>query len=300
MDGVLTDISGLMTDRFYTYLTGYNKDAVVCCFKLGASIENTIPKQLLKFFGGSADENTYTTDYIILIRTNIKYPILKRLTLHTVLKNTYDIEAITPERFKGGNIKTIKGNFIYNSEIITKNPISKTTLIRNLGSKVKLSENILNILEKYEQKKRLIVSYSDVITNSSTQVFFLDIEEKLINLLNENNITDKVIIINSKEDVIRAVEFYQKEEDSGGYGNSEIFNLINFVYEWYDMYTEYGKGDKWKELNDAGKTDREIIDFIWPLIDGVIGKVYYSFADDCGIPKEADILWENGYNSYRE
>ena len=299
MDGVLTDISGLMTDRFYTYLTGYNKDAVVCCFKLGASIENTIPKQLLKFFGGSADENTYTTDYIILIRTNIKYPILKRLTLHTVLKNTYDIEAITPERFKGGNIKTIKGNFIYNSEIITKNPISKTTLIRNLGSKVKLSENILNILEKYEQK-RLIVSYSDVITNSSTQVFFLDIEEKLINLLNENNITDKVIIINSKEDVIRAVEFYQKEEDSGGYGNSEIFNLINFVYEWYDMYTEYGKGDKWKELNDAGKTDREIIDFIWPLIDGVIGKVYYSFADDCGIPKEADILWENGYNSYRE
>lgn len=26
-------------------------------------------------------------------------------------------------------------------------------------------------------KKRLIVSYSDVITNSSTQVFFLDIEE---------------------------------------------------------------------------------------------------------------------------
>lgn len=153
MDGVLTDISGLMTiGFFYTYLTGYNKDAVVCCFKLGASIENTIPKQLLKFFGGSADENTYTTDYIILIRTNIKYPILKRLTLHTVLKNTYDIEAITPERFKGGNIKTIKGNFIYNSEIITKNPISKTTLIRNLGSKVKLSENILNILEKYEQK----------------------------------------------------------------------------------------------------------------------------------------------------
>ena len=65
-------------------------------------------------------------------------------------------------------------------------------------------------------KKRLIVSYSDVITNSSKQVFFLDIEEKLINLLNENNITDKVIIINSKEDVIRAVEFYQKEEDSGG------------------------------------------------------------------------------------
>lgn len=68
------------------------------------------------------------------------------------MKNTYDIEAITPERFKGGNIKTIKFPFIYNSEIITKNPISKTTLIRNLGSKVKLSENILNILEKYEQK----------------------------------------------------------------------------------------------------------------------------------------------------
>lgn len=40
-------------------------------------------------------------------------------------------------------------------------------------------------------KRRLITSYSDVITNSSTQVFFLDIEEKLINLLNENNILIK-------------------------------------------------------------------------------------------------------------
>lgn len=153
MDGVLTDISGLMTDRFYIYLIERNRNAAVCCFRLGASIKNTIPKQLLEFLGGSADENTYTTtDYIILIRFNIKYPILKRLTIYTVLKNTYDIEAITSERFKGGNIKTIKGNFIYNSEIITKNPINKVVFIRNLGSKVKLSENILNILEKYEQK----------------------------------------------------------------------------------------------------------------------------------------------------
>lgn len=152
MDGVLTDISGLMIDRFYIYLIERNRNVAVCCFRLGASIKNTIPKQLLEFLGGSADENTYTTDYIILIRFNIKYPTLKRLTIYTVLKNTYDIEAITPERFKGGYIKTIKGNFIYNSEIITKNPINKVVFIRNLGSKVKLSENILNILENYEQK----------------------------------------------------------------------------------------------------------------------------------------------------
>lgn len=199
-----------------------------------------------------------------------------------------------------------------------------------------------------EKKKRIITSFSDVITNSSTEVFLIQGPDALRQMIgtgiykkyqkdflvlkteedveyffrfqgkkgfNHNysiwdlkpllgNLFNLYLDMNNefpdKEDVIRAVEFYQKEEDSGGYGNSEIFNLINFVYEWYDMYTEYGKGDKWKELNDAGKTDREIIDFIWPLIDGVIGKVYYSFADDCGIPKEADILWENGYNSYRE
>lgn len=198
------------------------------------------------------------------------------------------------------------------------------------------------------KKKRIITSFSNVITNSSTEVFLIQGPDALRQMIgtgiykkyqkdflvlkteedveyffrfqgkkgfNHNysiwdlkpllgNLFNLYLDMNNefpdKEDVIRAVEFYQKEEDSGGYGNSEIFNLINFVYEWYDMYTEYGKGDKWKELNDAGKTDREIIDFIWPLIDGVIGKVYYSFADDCGIPKEADILWENGYDSYRE
>lgn len=151
------------------------------------------------------------------------------------------------------------------------------------------------------KRKRIIISYSDVITNSSTQVFFLDIEEKLIKFLNDNNITKDVVIIRDKEDVIRAIEIYQKEEDEHGYGgDSTIFEMMSHVNEWYDMYTEYGKGDQWKRLNEAGRTDREIVEFIWPLIKDITGKVFYSFADDCGTLSTAEILWEGGYYSYRE
>ena len=149
-------------------------------------------------------------------------------------------------------------------------------------------------------KRRLITSYSDVITNSSTQVFFLDIEEKLIKLLNDKGRTGEVVIINNKEDVIRAIELYQREIDNGEFGNNNIFSLLNYSLEWYDMYTEYGKGDYWLKLNENGRTDREIVEFIWPLVSDIAGKLYYSFQDDCGTSEIAEILWENGYYSERE
>lgn len=149
------------------------------------------------------------------------------------------------------------------------------------------------------KKKRIITSFSDVITNSSTQVFFLDIEEKLLEYLRtskKNNQRDLPIVITGKEDLIRLIEESEKTRDYS------VFELIYHVIggNWYDLVQEYGKGILWEELNNAGKTDREIVEFIWPLIKDVQGKVFYSFADDCGTPKVAEELWDLGYNSQRQ
>lgn len=199
------------------------------------------------------------------------------------------------------------------------------------------------------KKKRIITSFSDVITNSSTEVFLIQGPDALRQMIgtgiykkyqkdflvpkteedveyffrfqgkkgfNHNysiwdlkpllgNLFNLYLDMNNefpdKEDVIRAIEIYQKEEDEHGYGgDSTIFEMMSHVNEWYDMYTEYGKGDQWKRLNEAGRTDREIVEFIWPLIKDITGKVFYSFADDCGTSSTAEILWEGGYYSYRE
>lgn len=152
-------------------------------------------------------------------------------------------------------------------------------------------------------RKRIITSYSNVITNSSTQVFFLDITENLINLLKDNKMIDEVIIINSKEDVIRAIETYELEQSTRSYSNSSSYLIFEVLYnvrpDMYGIFDNYGKGEIWEALNKAGKTDREIIEFLWPVIFDVSGKLFYSFSDDCGITKLAKLLWKNGYPSER-
>lgn len=153
------------------------------------------------------------------------------------------------------------------------------------------------------KKNKIITSYSNVITNSSTQVFFLDITENLINLLKDNKMIDEVIIINNKEDVIMAIETYELEQSTRSYGSSSylIFEVLyNVCPDMYGIFSEYGKGEIWEALNKAGRTDREIIDFIWPVISEVSGKLFYSFLDDCGTTRLAELLWKNGYPSSRQ
>lgn len=152
-------------------------------------------------------------------------------------------------------------------------------------------------------RKRIITSYSNVITNSSTQVFFLDIDKKLLELLKDNSMIDEVIIVNNKEDVIRAVETYVKESNTNHYSNSYlIFNALYYAHpDMYGFFDNWGnKGSTWLALNEGGKTDKEIIDFLWPVISDVSGKIYYSFSDDCGTTELARLLWKNGYPSERE
>lgn len=52
MDGVLTDISGIITNNFYIY-SGirkiYSEETIYCCFRLREHIKATLPKELLDF-----------------------------------------------------------------------------------------------------------------------------------------------------------------------------------------------------------------------------------------------------------
>lgn len=55
MDGVLTDISGIITNNFYIY-SGirkiYSEETIYCCFRLREHIKATLPKELLDFWEG--------------------------------------------------------------------------------------------------------------------------------------------------------------------------------------------------------------------------------------------------------
>lgn len=163
MDGVLTDNSGIITNNFYIYSSIhkigriYSEEAIYCCFRLGEHTKATLPKELLDFFGGNASENIYDSDNIIFIKLNIKPPILKRLTLPFCVKKTINIFSATKEEFNGYNnynSYTRNREFKFYYKIITKTPVNKITLIRNLKDNLPIVPNsILNILNYYEKKE---------------------------------------------------------------------------------------------------------------------------------------------------
>ena len=156
MDGVLTDTSGITTNKFYVYTDERSPRYSICCFRLGSQVKLSLPNELLNLFGGNPEENIYAVvdHHIICLRFEIKQPILKQLTLSKVCKSIIDIVALTPEEFKSNTgTKSRRLRLLtFNQIITTKEYINKATFIRNLGTKVTLSEELLYIIKNYEQK----------------------------------------------------------------------------------------------------------------------------------------------------
>lgn len=149
MDGVLTDTSGITTNKFYVYTDERNPRYSICCFRLGSQVKLSLPNEL-----GNPEENIYAVDHIICLRFETKQPILKQLTLSKVCKSIIDIVALTPGEFKSnaGTISRRLRLLTFNQIITTKEYINKATFIRNLGIEVTLSEELLYIIKNYEQK----------------------------------------------------------------------------------------------------------------------------------------------------
>lgn len=145
-----------------------------------------------------------------------------------------------------------------------------------------------------KKTKRIISSISDVITNSSTQVFLIDVDQKFLDLYNSNDyISSEVILVRNKEDILRLL----KVDNS-----CEIYRFLYGILP-YGFVSEYSKDDVWNQLNEGGRTDEEIIDFLWPIIQKEIpegGLAYYTYEDDCRYSTTANILYENGYYSDRD
>lgn len=150
MDGVLTDTSGITTNKFYVYTDERNPRYSICCFRLGSQVKLSLPNELLNLFGGNPEENIYAVDHIICLRFEIKQPILKQLTLSKVCKSIIDIVALTPEEFKSnaGTISRRLRLLTFNQIITTKEYINKATFIRNLGTK----SNIIRRITIYYKK----------------------------------------------------------------------------------------------------------------------------------------------------
>ena len=161
-------------------------------------------------------------------------------------------------------------------------------------------------------KFRIISSISDVITNSSTQVFFLDIDDKLKNLLETNSVLKNskdisLCVIHGKEDFIDQIRNFEKIHSENRFYTGMIFRFINNALNGKDdgtFSTYYGEpGWIWEELKKAGRSYIETAEFIWPVIERNIGKngiLFFEYEDDCYCPEEAKVLEENGYNSYRD
>lgn len=149
-------------------------------------------------------------------------------------------------------------------------------------------------------KFRKISSISGIITNSSTQIFEINITDKFLKLIQEKNIAEDFVIINGKEDIIRILK--AGDEAKSVYDVLELQILIEELkYQYYDVYGLFidgDFGDLWIKLRKT-KSVEEIVNFFESVIfKNLYGMVFYSYSDE-DYNQTAKILYNNGYTSRR-
>ena len=103
-------------------------------------------------------------------------------------------------------------------------------------------------------------------------------------------------MIKTKEDFLKLLK-----DDT----NSKYYDACRYLSSIlpYEFIEKYGKGTAWISLNESGKSDEEILDFLWPIVQKQLppmGIAYYTYEDDCCSSTEvSEILWNNGYYSDR-
>lgn len=129
-----------------------------------------------------------------------------------------------------------------------------------------------------------IQSQSDIITNSSTEVFILNNENGAIEeLMNELLPYCKhwVDVFNTEEDI---KEYLLKNFND--YYCEELHDLSEVV----DFNPLASLSDSWNfdpvKMEKYGFTKEKLVDFFFEPYRELIGKAMISFADDCGVPDE--------------
>ena len=114
--------------------------------------------------------------------------------------------------------------------------------------------------------KIIVQSFSDIITNSSSEVFVSESSKELINALNELGI---------KYDCFETEEQLRAALESGWYDFDELvpLNIYRDIYYYIDELRKY-------------KTDDEIWDFIKPFYTDLIGKIIVDVDRDYLYTKE--------------
>lgn len=178
-------------------------------------------------------------------------------------------------------------------------------------------------------KYRKISSVSGIITNSSTEIFEISIDKRILKILLENNIFEDILIIENKEDIINLLK---TAEDIGAFncyrfqmlldliGNNEKTLELVFPIEYSDLinnlplsseeieihkeeslFTEWNDfGELWDTLRSKNYSVREIVDMFEPCLSNLYDLIIYTYEDS--YPNLiADLLKNHGYNSsYRK
>lgn len=131
-----------------------------------------------------------------------------------------------------------------------------------------------------------VQSVSDIITNSSSEVFVINsnnqVIQEMINALTEKE-KDDVILLKTEDDVKRflieaCTGKYDLDDLQGFIGNNVLYNII------------YHSGCSVKELEKNGITFEKVVDLFLPLYKDLVGKIILIYEDNWGRPTFLDTL----------
>lgn len=125
-----------------------------------------------------------------------------------------------------------------------------------------------------------IQSISDIITNSSTEVFVINANNdaviELINSIDKKNASYYLNVLKTEDDVkkylIETIKTYGIIDDIDGFIGC---NVLNTIADYYSF----------KKLEKEGVELEKIVDVFFPLYKCLVGHIVLSFEDDGGYPE---------------
>lgn len=136
-----------------------------------------------------------------------------------------------------------------------------------------------------------IQSVSDIITNSSTEVFVADITDVLLENIKEFSDKRDVILFKTYDDIFNYLESQSFYADDLEEYLRKYWENQNFCFDYGSVFLDQYTIDFFVEK--VGKTIEQVWDFYKDVYKPLLGKAFYTYSDDCYTPDDIDIIESN-------
>ena len=136
-----------------------------------------------------------------------------------------------------------------------------------------------------------IQSVSDVITNSSTEIFIADISNTLMENVKDFSDYGSIVFFKTYDDIYNYLDEHNFYVDDLEEILEKYWESKGFCFDFNSLFLDQYSLDFF--VNKIGKSQEEVWNFYKDIYKPLLGKAFYSYEDDCWHPDDVYLIEDN-------